>query len=70
MSICWVINCLEKSIIKRKIVKGELIISLDQGLYFTSKNYERLLVKYGINISMSRRGNYLDNSPIENWFSI
>ncbi|WP_425379281.1 IS3 family transposase [Spiroplasma endosymbiont of Polydrusus pterygomalis] len=69
-TVNWVNNCIKEAIIKRKIIKGELTINSDQGIHFTSKAYEKLLKKHGINISMSRRGNCLDNSPIENQFSI
>ncbi|WP_425379334.1 IS3 family transposase [Spiroplasma endosymbiont of Polydrusus pterygomalis] len=69
-TVNWVNNCIKEAIIKRKIIKGELTINSDQGIHFTSKAYEKLLKKHGINISMSRRGNCLDNSPIENLFSI
>ncbi|UZQ29173.1 MAG: IS3 family transposase [Spiroplasma phoeniceum] len=66
----WVINCLKQSLINRKIKPGQLIINSDQGIHFTSHAYFDLLRDYGVTISMSRRGNCLDNSPIENWFSI
>ncbi|UZQ31005.1 MAG: IS3 family transposase [Spiroplasma phoeniceum] len=59
-----------KSLINRKIKPGQLIINSGQGIHFTSHTYFYLLRDYGVNISMFRRGNSLDNSPIENWFSI
>ncbi|UZQ31228.1 MAG: hypothetical protein OHM56_07240 [Spiroplasma phoeniceum] len=60
----------KKSLINRKIKPGQLIINYDQGIHFTSHAYFYLLIDYVVTISMSRRGNCLDNSPIENWFSI
>lgn len=69
-TVNWVINCLKQSLINRKIKPGQLIINSDQGIHFTSYAYFDLLRDYGVTISMSRRGNCLDNSPIENWFSI
>ncbi|UZQ30011.1 MAG: DDE-type integrase/transposase/recombinase [Spiroplasma phoeniceum] len=69
-AVNWVINCLKQSLINRKIKPGQLIINSDQGVHFTSRAYFDLLRDYGVTISMYRRGNCLDNSPIENWFSI
>ncbi|UZQ31285.1 MAG: DDE-type integrase/transposase/recombinase [Spiroplasma phoeniceum] len=70
LTVNWVINCLKQGLINRKIKPGQLIINSDQGIHFTSHAYFDLLRDYGVTISMSRRGNCLDNSPIENWFSI
>ncbi|UZQ29710.1 MAG: DDE-type integrase/transposase/recombinase [Spiroplasma phoeniceum] len=65
-----VINCLKQSLINRKIKPGQLIINSDQGINFASHAYFDLLRDCGVTIIMSRPGNCLDNSPIENWFSI
>ncbi len=70
LTVNWVINCLKQSLINRKIKPGQLIINSDQGIHFTSYAYFDLLRDYGVTISMYRRGNCLDNSHIENWFSI
>ena len=42
----------------------------DQGWAYQMKSYSRILEKYRIYQSMSRKGNCLDNSPMENFFSI
>lgn len=52
------------SLRKRK----ELIIHSDQGFQFTHFHFRRLLDKHGITQSMSRKGNCLDNAPIESFF--
>lgn len=51
-----------------KSKRKRLIIHSDQGLHYTSHPYRSLLKKYGVIQSMSRRGNCLDNSPIESFF--
>ena len=41
----------------------------DQGSTYASWDYQELLRKHGIECSMSRRGNCLDNAAMESWFS-
>ncbi|MCZ8955417.1 IS3 family transposase [Escherichia albertii] len=48
--------------------KGRLIFHSDQGGQYRSKKYRQLLWRYGVIQSMSRRGNCLDNSPMERVF--
>lgn len=45
-----------------------LIMHSDQGCHYTSKTYRDLLAKWEITQSMSRKGNCLDNAPIESFF--
>jgi putative transposase len=52
---------------QRKKVHGILIHS-DQGFQYTSKQYQKLLTKYKMIGSMSRKGNCLDNAAMENFF--
>ena len=47
-----------------------LILHSDQGWQYQMKQYQRLLKEKGINQSMSRKGNCLDNAIIENFFGI
>lgn len=47
---------------------GRLLFHSDQGGQYRSKKYRRLLWKHGVMQSMSRRGNCLDNSPMERVF--
>ena len=48
--------------------KTNLILHSDQGWHYRHKQYHRMLVKKGIRQSMSRKGNCLDNSVMENFF--
>lgn len=45
-----------------------LMLHSDQGCHFVSKNYRNRLKRYGIQHSMSRRGNCWDNAPMERFF--
>jgi putative transposase len=47
--------------------KGVMFHS-DQGSTHTSRNYRQLLWRYQIEQSMSRGGNFWDNSPMERFF--
>lgn len=50
-----------------KLSKDALIHS-DQGVHYTSPIFQKLLKKYSLNQSMSRRGNCWDNAPQESFF--
>jgi transposase InsO family protein len=65
-----VLNTLKKAInaTKKREVKG-LLLHSDQGFQYTSKRYNQTLKRYNIRISMSRKGNCLDNACIESFFS-
>ena len=47
-----------------------LILHSDQGWQYQHKQYQRMLHNKGIRQSMSRKGNCLDNSVMENFFGI
>ncbi|MCR4789450.1 MAG: IS3 family transposase, partial [Treponemataceae bacterium] len=47
-----------------------LILHSDQGWQYQQKKYQERLQQKGIIQSMSRKGNCLDNSVMENWFGI
>ena len=47
---------------------GNLIFHSDQGWQYQMYHYRKELKKRGITQSMSRKGNCLDNSPMENFF--
>lgn len=53
-----------------KIIPGETIIHTDQGIHYQHKSFVEKLEKAGSIQSMSRKGNCLNNSPAENFFSI
>lgn len=48
--------------------RRKLIIHSDQGTHYTTKGFRETLKKFGVTQSMSRRGNCLDNAPIESFF--
>lgn len=48
--------------------RNRMIIHSDQGLHYTSHAYRQKLKTYGVTQSMSRKGNCLDNAPIESFF--
>lgn len=50
--------------------KRKLIVHSDQGVHFTHESFRKKLRENGVTQSMSRRGNCLDNSPIETFFGI
>lgn len=45
-----------------------VVVHSDQGVQYTSEAFRSTLQRYGIKQSMSRKGNCLDNSPIESFF--
>lgn len=48
----------------------KLMIHTDQGFHYQHKTWVKILEENGITQSMSRRGNCLDNSPMENFFGL
>ena len=48
--------------------REKLMIHSDQGFHFTHQSYRRRLEKNGVTQSMSRKGNCIDNAPIESFF--
>ena len=58
---------LEQAFDKYPNLKG-LIFQSDQGWQYQMESYHRILEEKGISQSMSRKGNCLDNSPMENFF--
>ena len=64
-----VVDMLEKAF--NKIPNNtNLILHSDQGWQYQMKQYQYLLKEKGIRQSMSRKGNCLDNSLAENFFSL
>jgi len=59
-------NMLDKAYAKFPVLKG-LIFHSDQGWQYQMEGYHKFLSKKGIIQSMSRKGNCLDNLPIENF---
>lgn len=50
--------------------KSGLIVHSDQGYHFTHISFRSLLNQNGVTQSMSRKGNCLDNAPIESFFGL
>ena len=68
-NIPLVIDTLNEAIAKRKDVKGTIIHS-DQGFQYTSYEYKAICESNGIQISMSRKGTPIDDSPMESFHGI
>ena len=64
-----VINTLNEAIAKRKDVSG-LILHSDQGYQYTSYEYKAICNSNNIQISMSRKGTPIDDSPMESFHGI
>ena len=60
---------LEKALEENKDIK-ELTIHSDQGFHYQHGTWTKKLETMNIRQSMSRKGNCLDNSPMENFFGI
>jgi transposase InsO family protein len=52
----------------KNILDKDVFIHSDQGAHYTSPRFQKLLKKYNIGQSMSRRGNCWDNAPQESFF--
>lgn len=50
--------------------KEGLMVHSDQGYHFTHISFRSLLNENGVTQSMSRKGNCLDNAPIESFFGL
>lgn len=50
--------------------KKKLVVHSDQGFHFTHFSFRSLLEKQGVTQSMSRKGNCLDNAPMESFFGL
>lgn len=62
-------NTILKLVNNRKItLHPEAFIHSDQGSHYTSPRYQKLLKKYNLAQSMSRRGNCWDNAPQESFY--
>lgn len=52
---------------RRQPPKG-LIHHSDRGVQYASTSYQKILKRHGLTSSMSRKGNCLDNAPMESFF--
>ena len=53
-----------------EIAKKSLIVHSDQGVNYTHYSFRNMLSKEKITQSMSRKGNCLDNAPMESFFGL
>lgn len=53
---------------KKITLHPKAFVHSDQGSHYTSPKYQKLIKKYGLDQSMSRRGNCWDNAPMESFF--
>jgi len=60
-------EALRMALFRRKITSSILLHS-DRGSQYASKTYQEMLKKYGLQCSMSRKGNCWDNAPMESFF--
>ena len=63
------IDMLRSAFKTRKDIDG-LIMHSDQGWHYQHNQYQTMLKKHGVIQSMSRKGNCLDNSMMENFFGL
>lgn len=68
-SVELAVDTLRFATLMRPGVKN-VIIHSDQGVQYTSKEYQQFCSSLSFQNSMSRKGNPLDNSVIENWHSL
>lgn len=59
-----------KDAVKRLPAKHKLTVHTDQGFHYQHKSWVNILQENNIKQSMSRRGNCLDNAPMENFFGL
>lgn len=60
-----------KEAIKRHLNHlDQLTIHSDQSFHYQHRNWNQLIEKVNAKMSMSRKGNCLDNAPMENFFGL
>jgi transposase InsO family protein len=62
-----VVNALEMAILSRR-PEGPLIHHCDQGSQYRSYHFRSKLKEYGVQLSMSRKGNCWDTAVVESFF--
>jgi transposase InsO family protein len=62
------VDALVMALQRRRPARG-LIHHSDRGVQYAAEPYRRVLERHGIKRSMSRRGNCLDNAPMESFFA-
>ena len=67
MTADLVCNALEMALWRRKMPSG-VIVHSDRGSQYCSKDYQGLIARYGLQCSMSAKGNCYDNACAESFF--
>ncbi|MCP5036679.1 MAG: IS3 family transposase [Rhodobacteraceae bacterium] len=62
------IDAMNMAIMRHRPAAG-LILHSDRGVQYACHDYRRLIARHGFKQSMSRKGNCLDNAPMESFFS-
>lgn len=62
-----VINALNSAYLRAGKPNG-VVLHSDRGSQYSSKDYQKLIKKYGFVCSMSRKGNCWDNAPMESFW--
>ena len=70
MTDALAMNAMQMAIRRRQPSGGKLMHHSDRGSQYTSKAYQKLLKRHGIQGSMSDTGNCYDNAPMESFFSL
>lgn len=55
--------------LRQRRPSSDLLHHSDRGSQYTSADYQRLLARHGITVSMSRSGNCYDNAAMESFFA-
>jgi putative transposase len=66
-------NLVEESLLRAvtsRRPEKEVLHHSDRGSQYCSREYRRLLKRFGLLVSMSRRGNCYDNAPMESFWGI
>jgi putative transposase len=63
-----VIDAMMMALWSRRPAKGKLIHHSDRGVQYASRGFRKLLKDYGIEGSMSRKGDCWDNAVVESFF--
>ena len=66
--LCAILDKLVERLFKKLPVGVEPLLHSDQGWQYQMNEYRRMLKAHNITQSMSRKGNCLDNSVMENFF--
>ncbi|MCI2941285.1 putative transposase [Staphylococcus cohnii] len=64
------INPLNKALEEHHHNLNQLVVHSDQGFHYQHSSWGNIITEFDATMSMSRKGNCLDNSPMENFFGL